>query len=297
MAATNKNLVLPVLSGALLIQAALSFSFVPSQTTTQLRLSSRSSSVQSSQFSISTKPSPSFGIRQEYADRRYHVLYSSAEGEDMFDNVQGMVDFQAFELLQNLKGTTMYLVGMMGSGKTSVGKCLTGKLQGYSFLDTDDLIETLTGKTVNDIFADDGEEALRAMEVQVMDQVQAFVRCVVSTGGGIVLQSKNWGCMQTGLVIYLRMQVADIVERLKKDESEVQKRPLLQGGDPEEKLQAILDKRKDLYEQADVVVDVQASDSIEEVASKVIEGILDFIEENPPKWVEWKKEAQERGTI
>ena len=89
-----------------------------------------------------------------------------------------------------LNGTNIFLIGMMGAGKSTVGKLLAQKL-GYNFLDTDPLIEKCAGKSIPEIFAKDGEETFRDLEQQVLSQVSAYTRLVVATGGGIVMRSLN----------------------------------------------------------------------------------------------------------
>ncbi len=101
-----------------------------------------------------------------------------------------------------LKGLNVYLVGMMGSGKTTVGKLLAEKLN-YRFLDTDILIETIAGKTIKQIFAQEGEAKFRELETQVLGEVSAYTRSVISTGGGVVLKAKNWSYLHYGIIIWI----------------------------------------------------------------------------------------------
>eukprot|EP00638_Chattonella_subsalsa_P005772 CAMPEP_0117755652 /NCGR_PEP_ID=MMETSP0947-20121206/13576_1 /TAXON_ID=44440 /ORGANISM="Chattonella subsalsa, Strain CCMP2191" /LENGTH=217 /DNA_ID=CAMNT_0005575021 /DNA_START=266 /DNA_END=919 /DNA_ORIENTATION=+ len=206
-------------------------------------------------------------------------------------------DFQAMELSSKLRGTNIYLVGLMGTGKSAVGKVLAEKLNRYTFLDTDVIIEDVAQKPIPKIFEDDGEDSFRKIETSVLDQVCAFVRCVVGTGGGIVCRQENWSYLQTGIVVWLNMEVEDIIERLKKDEKEIETRPLLKGDDPQGKLEALLEERTKFYEQADVTVDIAPFMDLEMVASNVVEAVLELIEKNPPKYKEWKAAAEERGTI
>ena len=90
------------------------------------------------------------------------------------------------ELAEALQNVNLYLIGMMGSGKTSVGELVSRQLGSYTFLDTDATLEAATKRTVADIFEKDGEAAFRELEGSIMEQVAAHVRLVVATGGGVV---------------------------------------------------------------------------------------------------------------
>ena len=107
------------------------------------------------------------------------------------------VSAEAQAVLDKLEGTSLYLVGMMGSGKSTVGKALSEELE-YGCLDVDDLLVGATGTSVAEIFADQGEAAFREMESEVLQQVAALTRTVVATGGGAVTSRKNWGVSTCG---------------------------------------------------------------------------------------------------
>ena len=147
----------------------------------------------------------------------------------------------------DLKKTNLYLVGMMGAGKTTIGRKLAKRL-GYRFLDTDALIEQTAGQPITDLFAQTGEAAFRALETQVLSQVSAHTQLVVATGGGIVTQLMNWSYLQHGVVIWLDVPVPVLVSRLSGDTS----RPLLKDTDITTKLEALLAERGDRYAQADI---------------------------------------------
>lgn len=127
----------------------------------------------------------------------------------------------------NLKGVNLYLVGMMGCGKSTTGRALAQQL-GYGFVDTDDLITQLTGQAITDIFAESGEAHFRQVESKVLSEVAAHTKLVVATGGGIVLDKKNWSFLQHGLVIWLDVEPDQLWQRLQTDQS----RPLLQNQIP-----------------------------------------------------------------
>ena len=125
---------------------------------------------------------------------------------------------------EGLQGTSVYLVGMMGSGKTTVGKLISQAL-GYCYFDTDALIEQLAGKTIPEIFADDGEDDFRAIETQVLQELAPFKNCIISTGGGAPTKGVNWGHMQGGISVFLNGSPALLARRVMRDGTE--NRPLL----------------------------------------------------------------------
>lgn len=167
-----------------------------------------------------------------------------------------------------LKGVNLYLIGMMGCGKTTVGQILAQHL-GYRFADTDALIEKIAGKSISEIFAQEGEEAFRELESQVLAEVSTYKNLSVATGGGIVLRRFNWSYLQHGIVVWLDVPVEQLSDRLRNDTS----RPLLANTDPKAKLQTLLEQRKPLYAQADIRVTVTADETPEQVAARVIKEI------------------------
>lgn len=179
-------------------------------------------------------------------------------------------DFQevADEVKEALQGTSLYLVGMMGSGKSTVGK-IVGRALRYSFFDTDSLIEQLTETTIPEIFASEGEEAFRQVETQVLQELAPFKECIVATGGGIVTRGINWGHMQHGVVIWLSGPPELLAGRVVGDGTE--NRPLLaqgqegvQGGDERaaavERLTKLLEERRKQYEFSDIQVSLEGDE-------------------------------------
>jgi shikimate kinase len=167
--------------------------------------------------------------------------------------------------VNDLKGVNVFLVGMMGTGKTTVGNLLARQL-GYRFVDTDDAIAKSTGKTINQIFADEGEEAFRQLESEVLSQLSAYTRLTVATGGGIVIRPFNWSYLHHGLVIWLDAPVEVLIDRLQNDTT----RPLLQDANLAHKLQNLLDQRKNLYAEADLHICISAEDTPEQIVSRII---------------------------
>ena len=165
----------------------------------------------------------------------------------------------------NLKGVSLFFVGMMGAGKTTVARRLAAEL-GYQFFDTDSLIEQLVGQSVSEIFTTAGETQFRQLETQVLAELSAYKQLAIATGGGVVLKSINWSYLHHGLVIWLDVPVEVLYGRLKHDSS----RPLLAAPDPFAQLQTLLDQRQSLYAQADLRVTVSPEDSAEQVAQRVL---------------------------
>ncbi|HGX92666.1 MAG TPA: shikimate kinase AroK [Candidatus Tenderia sp.] len=150
------------------------------------------------------------------------------------------------------KQINVYLVGPMGSGKTTIGRQLAKVLR-VEFIDSDHEIEARTGATIPWIFDIEGEEGFRKREKMVIEDLTRRKGVVLATGGGVVLAPENRGCLQHGgIVVYLRASLDELFERTAKDKN----RPLLQTEDPKAKLGAILQEREPLYlEVADLVVD------------------------------------------
>ena len=163
-----------------------------------------------------------------------------------------MSTLSAAELKQELKKTNLYLVGMMGAGKTTIGRKLANRL-GYHFFDTDALIEQATGQKVTDLFASEGEAAFRKIETQVLSQVATHTNLVVATGGGIVTQQMNWSYLHHGVVLWLDVPVPVLISRLSSDTT----RPLLKGVDLPTKLKDLMADRGEQYAQADIRIEYE----------------------------------------
>lgn len=172
-----------------------------------------------------------------------------------------------------LKNTSVYLIGMMGSGKSTVGKHLAERLN-YRFFDTDVLITQVTQCSIPALFSQ-GEAEFRQIEQQVLAQLAPYGRLVVATGGGIVTQRANWSYLRTGLIVWLEVPVSVLVTRL---EQETEQRPLVHSGDLKATLTQILQERHNLYAQADVIVSGAASPT--QVCDHVLTGITQRIEED-----------------
>lgn len=146
------------------------------------------------------------------------------------------------------------LIGFMGCGKSSVAVKLSYRMK-QSMTDTDKLIEKKQGKTITEIFEQDGEEAFRDMETEALKNLKETAKNqIISVGGGLPAREENRKLMkEIGKVVYLRAKPETLYERVKEDTT----RPLLQCEDPQAKIRALLEERKEAYEAAaDLIVDV-----------------------------------------
>lgn len=273
---------------ALLIGAA--FSFAPSSISLQQRSISRIQQQQQSsrllaggfEWEDPTSDEADPGVENPYKN----PALLKADGEDD-DSLK--VD-PARLLSPRLQGCNLYFIGMMGSGKSTVGDHVARRMGTYNFLDTDTILERAAGMSIPQIFDTEGEEAFRVAEAQVLDSVHSHVRIVVSTGGGLVMRNQNWSKLQTGLVVYLKCDPEVIMKRIEGTD-----RPLLQTDNPLETLQNLMKERKERYEQADVTVEITEGMGVEEVSDKCIRALHDFIDDNPPAWKQAKAKAQADG--
>lgn len=149
------------------------------------------------------------------------------------------------------KKENIIFIGIMGSGKTTLGKKIA-KILKYDFIDTDQEIERITGMTVPEIFKKEGELRFRSEETLALKRIEKGPPTVISTGGGIILKSENREIIKKlGIVIYLDADIDVIIERVSRNKN----RPLLRVEDIKEKVKQLSLERKDLYlEIADIVI-------------------------------------------
>lgn len=164
-------------------------------------------------------------------------------------------------------GRHLVLVGLMGSGKTTVGRVVAQRLRRELF-DSDFMIEAREGRTVRAIFAEDGEDAFRAIETDVLvEALAADDKAVIAAAGGVVLRSENRAALRDSgaRVVWLRADPATLVERVKGGVH----RPLLDD-DPRGTLERMYAERSDLYrEVADAIVMVD-NRSVNEIVEAVL---------------------------
>ncbi len=161
----------------------------------------------------------------------------------------------------------VFLVGPMGAGKTTIGKYLAQHLK-LRFADTDTEIEVRTGADIPWIFDVEGEEGFRDREQLVVAEMSEWDDVVLATGGGVVLRPENRSALAgRGFVVYLYATVEEQVRRTRRDRG----RPLLQKGDPEKILRALMVERDPLYREiADHIIETDAC-SPRMVAQRLVE--------------------------
>lgn len=158
------------------------------------------------------------------------------------------------------------LVGFMGSGKTTVGKIIAEQT-GMPLVDMDALIVERAGKSINEIFADDGEPHFRQLERELVQELAAKQGQIISTGGGIVLNPDNIADFErTGLVVCLLVDAETVLDRVRHDSS----RPLL-AGDKAAKILELLESRKALYGAVTHKIDTSGRASPNPTAQEIIE--------------------------
>jgi shikimate kinase len=166
-----------------------------------------------------------------------------------------------------LNQKNIFLIGLMGTGKTTVGRQLASKLK-MEFYDSDRVIEEHTGADIPLIFEKEGEAGFRAREAAIIDELTQKKNIVLATGGGAILNAENRNhLVNRGTVFYLKSNLKTLVERTSKDKN----RPLLQGEEPVETiLKRLLEQRGPLYEEtADYIVET-ANNSIHSVIQAII---------------------------
>jgi len=157
------------------------------------------------------------------------------------------------------------LIGFMGTGKSTVGRAAAHRLH-FTFLDTDHVIESRTGRTIADIFEKDGEPAFRELERRVVQELTGRKRTVIATGGGLPLDERNLTSLKShSLVVCLWASPEKIYQRVRSH----QHRPLLRDADPLAKIRQLLAARERYYRQADVLVNTEFR-NLHEVAQQVV---------------------------
>ncbi|MGA1475190.1 MAG: shikimate kinase [Prochlorothrix sp.] len=165
-----------------------------------------------------------------------------------------------------LQGLSIFLIGMMGVGKTTVGRLLAQGL-GYRFVDTDALVEQVAGQSIPEIFAQEGEAAFRELESRVLSELSSYRRLVIATGGGIVVDRENWCHLHQGLTVWLDVPLDLLMERL---EAERDHRPLLQTEEPRTTLEFLLHQRRPRYAEADLMLTIETPEAPEQTCERIL---------------------------
>ena len=175
------------------------------------------------------------------------------------------------DLIKDLRGRSIFLIGMMGSGKSSTGPILAEILK-YKYVDLDVLIEKLTKKTIEKVFSDEGEEYFRDLETQCLQEIIKLPSVVVSTGGGVVLKKENWGFLRQGIIVWLDINKEIVLNRLNSKDNI---RPLLKAN-IDVKYEEIFETRKHIYAQADLRVEIN-NEGVKKVAEKILNALKNEI--------------------
>jgi shikimate kinase len=157
------------------------------------------------------------------------------------------------------------LIGFMGTGKTSVGRLVAEQLH-YEYVDTDELIQASTGRSITEIFTKNGESHFRKLEREMVADLSGRVKTVIATGGGLPVDPENLVSLkQHALVVCLWSSPEKIWERVRYQSH----RPLLLDENPQAKIRELLAAREPFYKQADVLLNTELR-SVREVAQQVV---------------------------
>ena len=165
------------------------------------------------------------------------------------------------------KNKNIFLIGLMGAGKTTIGRQIASELS-LEFFDSDHEIEDRTGVTITHIFDIEGEDGFRKRETAMLDELTNKKGIVLATGGGAILKPENRQfLMSRGTTIYLYANIETLFERTSKDRN----RPLLQIDNPRAKLEELFEIRDPLYrETADIIIDT-GKDSVRLAIKEILE--------------------------
>ena len=187
------------------------------------------------------------------------------------------------------KPSALFLIGMMASGKSTVGKALAARL-GWDFFDLDREVERRTGVTVAEIFEKEGEAGFRRRETEMMAELTIRPGCIVAMGGGAPLFEVNRKLLKRGLVVRLLSTVSDVLERTRFDTT----RPLLRSEDPVAKIRELMLAREPVYaEVSDVEVSTTRTHP-EVVADRILamKEVQDVVREAEKRLGKDKREKQ-----
>jgi len=161
----------------------------------------------------------------------------------------------------------VFLIGMMGAGKSTVGRLLARRC-GFDFIDCDRELEARSGVTIATIFELEGEAGFRRREASLIDELTQRPRTVLATGGGAILEDDNRRHLrERGLVIYLRASLDEILRRTQKDRA----RPLLQAADRRGRIAELLAEREALYERIAHVTVQSSSGNPNRLVAKLVQ--------------------------
>jgi len=162
------------------------------------------------------------------------------------------------------------LIGYRGSGKSSVARHLAQSLD-ISWVDSDDVIEEQAGKSIRQIFADDGEAEFRRLECDVVRELTSRPSLIIAAGGGAILAEENRQQMKSsGPVVWLQARAATLADRIQQDDTTADRRPSLTGQSVTEEVVAVLRQRLPLYQDAATnIVDTEGM-TPEQVTAEIV---------------------------
>ncbi len=176
--------------------------------------------------------------------------------------------------LSEEKQKTVVLVGLMGAGKSSVGRILAARL-GLPFIDSDDEVEKAAGCSIEDIFEIYGEPAFRDVEERVIERLLAGPPVILASGGGAYMNPRTRERIaEHGVSIWLKADLGTLEKRTRRRAAG---RPLLQGTDPSAKLKQLISERYPVYEQSDITIE-SLDETPEKTADRIIEKLTDGTE-------------------
>ena len=171
-----------------------------------------------------------------------------------------------YQFLYTFLAMNIILVGMMGTGKTAVGKELAERL-GWFFFDTDELIEETAKMSISEIFKNSGEERFREYEREVVRKLAQADKSVIGTGGGTLMNPENMAALKkNGFLVWLKARPKTILQRIR----ELHSRPLLDPQDPEGSLTNLLARRETAYGASQVCIETDAL-TVDQVVEHTIE--------------------------
>lgn len=195
------------------------------------------------------------------------------EISEIYENIMDVSrKYQSMQLLPD----KIFLIGFMGSGKTTIGKLLS-QIAGFTFIDTDQMIEENTNMKIYDIFHQKGEEYFRQIEAEVLNNLKETRQCIISCGGGIILQEENRSILKKeGKTVFLNGSIKHIIDRIDKNNDRPILAPFMES-DSNKKYgaaQNILDSRMPYYmETAHIIIDTDHKKP-EEIAEEIFQKIV-----------------------
>ncbi len=185
-----------------------------------------------------------------------------------------MTEAEAIDVIRHRIGKrSIVLVGLMGCGKSSIGKRLAARLA-MPFIDADEEIEKAAGKTINDIFAEHGEAHFRDGERKVIGRLLAAGPQVLATGGGAYMNAETRSRIHgDGIAVWLKADLPILMRRVLKRDT----RPLLRNGNPEATMKALIEARYPVYAEADLTVESRDEPHdviVAELASRLAQWLL-----------------------